>query len=227
MPARTDQPDTRTKLLNAALHEIRARGYSGTSVDDLCRAAGVTKGGFFHHFASKEALAVAAADHFLAMANGLFARAPFRALADPLDRVLGYIDFRASILRGELADFTCLLGTMVQEAYATSPAIRAACDRCISAHADDVARDIEAARQLYAPDAPWTAQSLALFTQATLQGSFVLAKASGPENGPAVAAECVAHLRRYIQTQFARGAKGSRRRAGRPGRPATGRRAKR
>jgi hypothetical protein len=34
---------------------------------------------------------------------------------DPLDRVLGYMDFRKSILRGEAAEFTCLVGTMVQE----------------------------------------------------------------------------------------------------------------
>ncbi|HTE49231.1 MAG TPA: hypothetical protein VK698_00050 [Kofleriaceae bacterium] len=49
----------------------------------------------------------------------MFASAPHRALPDPLDRLLGYVDLRKSILRGELPEFTCLVGTMVQEVYQT------------------------------------------------------------------------------------------------------------
>ena len=37
----------------------------------------------------------------------------------------------ARILRGEIPEFTCLLGTMVQEAYDTHPDIRAACDGAV------------------------------------------------------------------------------------------------
>ena len=58
-PARIRRGDARPALLDAALSVFRAQGYAGTSVDDLCRAAGVTKGAFFHHFASKEANATA------------------------------------------------------------------------------------------------------------------------------------------------------------------------
>ncbi len=195
------QLDARTRLLDAALRVIRAKGYADTSVDELCKAAGVTKGAFFHHFKTKEDLALAAADHFAAMAAGLFAAAPFNQSADPLDRLLGYIEFRGSILRGELPDFTCLLGTMVQEAYETHPAIRVACDKHISEHAAGVARDIAAAKAMYAPDAPWSAESLGLFTQAVLQGAFVLAKA---KNSPDVAVECVGHLMRYVEGLFSR-----------------------
>jgi TetR/AcrR family transcriptional repressor of nem operon len=193
--------DTRTRLLDAAMHAIRAQGYSATTVDDICREAGLTKGAFFHHFRSKEDLAVAAAAHFSAMAEELFAGAPYRALADPLDRVLGYIDFRGAILDGPIPEFTCLLGTMVQEAYDTHPAIRQACDTYIGVHATGVAKDIAAAKALYAPEATWSPESLALYTQAVLQGAFVLAKAKG---GPEIARECVAHLRRYLEFLFQR-----------------------
>jgi len=199
--AAAPQPDTRTRLLDAALHVIRAQGYSATTVDDICGAAELTKGAFFHHFKSKEDLAVSAAAHFSDMAERLFAAAPFHALADPLDRALGYIDLRSAILAGPLPEFTCLLGTMVQEAYDTRPAIRQACDTYISVHAAGVAKDIAAAKALYAPEAPWSAESLAFYTQAVLQGAFVLAKAKG---GPDVARECVAHLRRYFEFLFQR-----------------------
>ena len=195
------KPDARKRLLDAAMQVIRAQGYSASSVDDICRAAGLTKGAFFHHFRSKEELAVAAAAHFSAMAEGLFAAAPYRQLADPLDRLLGYVDFRGAIIDGPIPAFTCLLGTMVQEAYETHPAIRQACDTYIGAHVAEVAKDIATAKALYAPDASWNAESLAFHTQAVLQGAYVLAKA---KNGNAIARDCVAHLRRYLELLFHR-----------------------
>ena len=51
--------ESRAKLLDAAVSVIRAKGYSAARVDDICAAAGLTKGSFFHHFASKEELALA------------------------------------------------------------------------------------------------------------------------------------------------------------------------
>ena len=191
--------DTKTRLLDAALLVIRTKGYSATSVDDLCRAAGVTKGAFFHYFKSKEELAVAAAGHFGAMAEGLFAQAPYRALPDPLSRLLAYVDFRRSILQGTLPEFTCLLGTLVQEAYETSPAIAAACDREISAHAATLEADIAELMQTQGTIAAWTASSLALHTQAVIQGAFILAKA---KHGPKVAADSLLHLRQYLELLF-------------------------
>jgi TetR/AcrR family transcriptional regulator, transcriptional repressor for nem operon len=201
MSTATAKIDARTRLLDGAVHVIRAQGYSATSVDDICREAGLTKGAFFHHFKSKEDLAVAAAAHFGEMAVRLFGEAPYRALADPLDRLLGYIDLRSAILEGPIPEFTCLLGTMVQEAYDTHPAIRRACDTHIGVNIADVAKDVEAAKALYAPEAEWSAESLAAYTQAVLQGAFILAKAKG---GPEIARECVAHLRRYVERLFHR-----------------------
>src|SRR6266545_3565155 len=49
---------TRQHLLAVATEAFLAHGYAGTSLSDLIRVAGVTKGGFYHHFPSKEALAV-------------------------------------------------------------------------------------------------------------------------------------------------------------------------
>jgi len=191
--------NAKTKSLEAALSVIRVKGYAATTVEDLCAAAGVTKGAFFHHFKSKEELGVAAANYWSEMTGAFFASAPYHRHADPLDRVLGYIDFRKSILVGSVPEFTCLAGTMVQELYDTSPAIRDACDAAISGHAERVAADIAEAMRERRMHAGWTAQSLALHTQAVLQGAFILAKAKG---GAAIAAESVDHLRRYIELLF-------------------------
>ena len=58
------KPDARSKLLDAALSVIRTKGYSATSVGELCTVAGVTKGAFFHHFKSKDDLIAAIFDQF-------------------------------------------------------------------------------------------------------------------------------------------------------------------
>lgn len=79
----------------------------------------------------KEALGVASAQHWTETTTAFFAAAPYHAPDDPLDRVLAYVAFRRSIIAGDLAEFTCLVGTMVQEVYATSPAIRDACGESI------------------------------------------------------------------------------------------------
>jgi len=189
------QHDSKTKLLDAALQVIRAKGYSATTVDDICHEAGVTKGSFFHHFKSKDELALSAVEHWGAVTEGLFASAPYHRAKDPLDRLLGYVDFRGAILKGDLPDYTCLLGTLVQETYDTHPEIRAACDRGMSSHIAELTRDIEAARKRYAPRAAWSSESAGYFIQTVLQGSFIFAKA---KQSPEIVRENLAHLRRYL-----------------------------
>ena len=174
---------------------IRTKGYAATTLDDVCQAAGVTKGSFFHHFKGKEDLAIAATAYWNEMTGSVFAEAPFRRLTDPRDRVLGYIDYRAALLTGELPDFTCLLGTMVQETFETHPAIRDACRHGIELHAAAVAVDLAEAKAKYAPQADWSPASLALYTQAVLQGAFILAKAT---QGAAVANDCIDYLKRHL-----------------------------
>jgi TetR/AcrR family transcriptional regulator, transcriptional repressor for nem operon len=161
MPSPPLAHGSKTKLLDAALQVIRSKGYSATTVDDVCAAAGVTKGSFFHHFKGKEELAIVATQHWTQVTGQLFASAPYQQVADPRERILAYIDFRAAILQGELPDFTCLLGTMVQETFQTHPAIRLACNVGINSHAQTLVSTIDAAKALYAPDADWTAESLA------------------------------------------------------------------
>jgi TetR/AcrR family transcriptional regulator, transcriptional repressor for nem operon len=87
----------------------------------------------------------------------------------------------------------------VQEVYDTHPAIREACNRSISGHAATLLADIEEAVRQRGMRPEWTAESLALYTQATLQGAFILAKA---RSGAATAAQCIDHLRRYIELLF-------------------------
>jgi len=186
---------SKTKLLDAALQVIRSKGYTATTIDDICTVAGVTKGSFFHHFKGKVELALAAIDYWNVMTGGLFAQASYQQIADPRDRLLAYLDFRASILQGDPPQFTCLLGTMVQETFDTQPRLREACNQGIALHAKAVAGDIAAAKAKYAPGATWEPEAIAYYTQAVIQGAFILAKAQGSAR---VATLCINQLRCHI-----------------------------
>lgn len=199
-PAPPATPTARDRLLGAAVDVIRAKGLHATTVEDLCAAAGVTKGAFFHHFATKEALAVAAAEHWSATTGALFASADYHHHADPVDRIHGYLDLRATLIQGEVASFTCLVGTMAQEAYATSPAVRDACAASILGHAATLEDDLRKALAQHRPDLVDEAPALARHTQAVLQGAFVLAKAA---DDPSLVLESIGHLRRYLDLLLA------------------------
>ncbi len=88
---------------------------------------------------------------------------------------------------------------MVQEAFDTHPPIRDACWNSISGHATTLEPDIAAAMKARGIKADWTAMSLALHTQAVIQGAFILAKASGSAE---TAAGSIDHLRRYVKLIF-------------------------
>lgn len=193
--------DVRRALLDATLTLVRRQGWAATSIDQLCRTVGVTKGAFFHHFGSKEELGVAAARRWGEVTTPLFANADYHRHADPLDRILGYLDFRATLAAGPLDAFTCFAGTTVQETFALSEPIRAACSQTITDHAANLARDFQAAIELYPPAEPVTADDLALYTQATLQGGFVLSKVKG---GPEPVHAAIGHLKRYFSQLFPR-----------------------
>ena len=203
-PFRPAPRSARDKLLEAGIKLVRSQGFAGTSVDQLCGEAGVTKGAFFHHFTSKEALGVALADYWSTSTGAFFAEAPYHHLADPVQRVLGYIDLRIALIGGPVESFSCVAGAMVQEAFLTSEPIRAACATSIFSNAQALEADLAAAlAQSGRKDV--TAASLGRHIQAVLQGAFILAKARGNELAAETARDQLHHLRRYLELLFSEG----------------------
>lgn len=203
-PFRPTPVTARDRLLEAGVKLVREQGFAATSLDQLCQAAGVTKGAFFHHFSSKEALGVALAQYWSDTTGQFFVAAPFHNHEDPLQRVLGYIDLRIALLSGPPQSFSCVAGTMVQEAFLTSDAIRAACHDSIMGNARALEADLAAAIARSSAKGV-TAPSLARHVQAVIQGALVLAKAEGVDRGAELARDQLHHLRRYIELLFDKG----------------------
>lgn len=181
---------------------VREKGFSATSVDQLCSEAGVTKGAFFHHFPSKEALGVAVAEHWAATTGEMFAAAPYHQHADPVDRVLGCIDFRISLVGGPVEDFSCVAGTLVQETFLASPAIREAARDSIMGNARALEADIAEALQSRGITGV-SAASLSRYFQTVIQGSIILAKTQEQTASADLAREALGHLKRYFEFIFA------------------------
>ena len=114
--------------------------------------------------------------------------------------MLAYIAFRREIIAGELAEFTCLVGTLTQEVHTTAPDIRDAAGASIFGHAETLEADIAAAAEDrgITPEG-WSPASLARHFQTVIQGGFILAKAG---NNPELAREALDHLDRYVHHLF-------------------------
>ena len=190
---------TKQKLLDAAQELMLAKGYTATSVDEICATAGLTKGSFFHYFEGKEDLGKAVAQSFFAGMQETLQSAPFRQKQDPLERVIGFLDFMIDRSRQPKAVRGCLLGTFVQELAETHPKIRVACAGCFEEQAKFLQQDLEEAKAKYAPRARWNAASLAHHVMAVGQGAIILAKAKQDRK---VFEESLGHLKEYLKSLF-------------------------
>lgn len=160
----------------------------------------MTKGAFFHHFPSKEALGVALIEDWTETTGAMFAAHPYNGLSDPLERVFAYIALRREILGQPIAEFSCVAGTTVQEAFETSPPMREAAARSITSGYEHVRRHLDEALAAH-PVPGVTADSLARLFQVAVQGGIILAKAEGTADP---AREAFDHLERYLRLLFDR-----------------------
>lgn len=169
---------TRARLIQAMTDLARAKGFQATRVEDVCDRAGVTKGSFFHHFATRDDLALAAAEAWRASLDPVFGTAPYATLPGAIDRLLGYVAFRKALLIGPVEGFCCYAGAVVAETWASpSPTLDSA-RGAIDDHIAYVAN--LAADALDEAGLPRDrAMGLSVLIQSTVQGALILAKSAG------------------------------------------------
>jgi TetR/AcrR family transcriptional regulator, transcriptional repressor for nem operon len=169
---------SKEKLVRAARNLMLAQGYPVTSVDDIIEAAGVSKGSFYHHFASKEELALTAMHEFLADGAALMMNGPFRDIADPRKRAIAFLKHVESVTM-RLWNHGCLLVMFSVELAGTSPRVREETSAVLLSLIDKVGAILRPLTKEGGGNMPMTASAIAHIYMAVIDGSLVYARATG------------------------------------------------
>jgi TetR/AcrR family transcriptional repressor of nem operon len=198
MRTRKENPATKEKLLETAQHLMLAKGYTATSVEDICEAANLTKGSFFHYFASKEDLGKAVLDRYVNTTFQAVQNGPFLKKSDPLQRLYGYIDFMVEVSKDPARRSGCLLGNFAQVLTETHPEIRTQCAAHFGQWAGMLKQELDAAKAAYNVKGLDTG-TLADHFIALFEGSLILAKTRQDLD---VIANNLNHFKNYLKTLF-------------------------
>jgi TetR/AcrR family transcriptional regulator, transcriptional repressor for nem operon len=166
-PTRTKEA-THERIVETAARAIRRSGYDGTSVADIMKEAGLTHGGFYAHFPSREAMLAEAADR--AGAEAVAASARIAATVPPEHALQSLLRAYLSKEHCENPEIGCPVATLGSEMPRQAPEVRRAATRRIKEMIDVIARQ--------SPD--WGqpgAHEHALVTTATMVGALVMARA--------------------------------------------------
>ncbi len=184
----------RERLLEAAKRLVLAKGLAGTRVDEICLAAGVTKGSFYHHFESKEQIAAALVEDFFALMAEALSQGGWADRADPVQRVLGFLDRSVVVAQGPLLRQGCILGSLSGEIAAIDPELRKTIARKFHVVIAMIAPHVEAAligRGRAKSLARLEADRLARQFMAVLEGAILLGKAIESKDELANALACL------------------------------------
>ena len=184
--ATSSKEATHDRIVEAAARAIRRSGYNGTGVADIMKDAGLTHGGFYAHFSSREAMLAEAADR--AGAEGVAAVARIAAAAPPQQARQALLRAYLSKAQVEGVETGCAVAALGSEMPRQAPDVRRAATRRIKEMIDLVARQT--------PD--WGqpgAHQQALVTVATMVGALVLARAvDDPRLSDALRQAALKHL---------------------------------
>jgi AcrR family transcriptional regulator len=114
-----DLAETRREILDAAFHEIHARGFHASSLDAILERTRLTKGALFHQFASKLELGYAVVDEVLAPMTQARWVEPLAAFEDPLEGILRLLEAHVGEETQATLNLGCPLNNLIQEMAST------------------------------------------------------------------------------------------------------------
>lgn len=198
MRTRKEHPAAREALLETAQQLMLAKGYTATSVDEICEGAHLTKGSFFHYFECKEHLGNAVLERYVSSMFQAVQSAPFMKKSDPLQRLYGYIDYMIELSKDPERHLGCLLGNFAQILSDTHPEIRTQCAGHFNAWVDMLKRELDAAKTAYKVTGVDTG-TLADHFVALFEGSLMLAKT---RRDAEVVTSNLRQFKNYVRTLF-------------------------
>jgi AcrR family transcriptional regulator len=110
-------PDTRTRLVLAAMHLFWEKGYGSTSIADVLQRAGVNSGSLYHFFPGKQDLLVAVLDLYLAGIGEMLLEPAWRGVSDPIERVFALLARYRRSLTDTDCTYGCPIGSLALELH--------------------------------------------------------------------------------------------------------------
>lgn len=176
-----DGARTRERILDSAEQLILDHGLAATSIDQILRAAGTSKGAFFHHFPSKSSLARALVERYAANDVAMLEEFMTRAEAqtdDPAAQVVAFLRlFEAAADEMVSQQPSCLYVTYVYDRQLFEDGTNAVIADTVVAWRARLAEKLRAAADLHPPRAAVDLDALADHVFATFEGAFVLTRA--------------------------------------------------
>jgi TetR/AcrR family transcriptional regulator, transcriptional repressor for nem operon len=195
-----DGPATRTRILDVTQQLVLENGFAATSVDEVIAAASTTKGGFFHHFPSKQALARALVERYVAadmeQLDSLFARAE-RLSRDPLQQLLLFVAMQEEDVD---EDPGCLYASFCYDPELLDDATRAMIADAVLAWRERTRAKLEQVVECYPPRIPVDLDALADEGLTLFEGAQVLSRAL---REPQLLKGQLRHFRTYLELLFA------------------------
>ena len=170
------KPSHRDKLLQEGLKVVLAQGYSGASVRDIVRAAGVPQGSFTNHFTSKETFAQEVLDLYFAMVRSNVEKTLRNDSLAPLRRLRAWIDLQIAFLKNGDCRTGCLIGNFSIEASDQSELIRKRLTEIVRDITESLTYCLKAGVDAGELSASTDVREMASFLYSSLQGAILQSK---------------------------------------------------
>ena len=171
-----DPERTRSQILGVAAREIYEHGFQGVSIDRIIRKTNVTKGAFFHYFATKSALGYAIVDEILReMVLERWIR-PLAAYKNPVQGILKRFKTLTDAMPEENLVRGCPLNNLTQEMSSVDPLFREKLKAVMTLWIDETERYLKKAQENGYLKKTANTRQLAQFIVAIEEGSFGMVK---------------------------------------------------
>lgn len=169
---------TKQDILAQAVQVYSVRGFAGMSFDEVMRATGLTKGGIYNHFASKDDLALQVFDYAVDAMRERF-KQQLQDKRTTRTRLFTVIDLFQSLLDEPLFAGGCVLLTTAVEADDTHPALRERAQKALADWRAVISRTITRGLELGDVRAGTDAEAVASVIVGGLEGGILLSKLDG------------------------------------------------
>jgi len=167
-------PDTRDRIIAAAMDLFLRKGYGSTSISDVLQTAGINSGSLYHFFPGKQDVLLAVLGAYQDGIRELLLEPAWKNVADPVERIFALLAcYRNAVVQTDCA-YGCPIGILAMELHEPDPPVRKKLAGNFDAWVEAIVECLEAAGSRVPPGVD--KRALAEFTLTTMEGGVMLAR---------------------------------------------------